>query len=324
MNVLRMPMPNRVNVLFEIFAQGGFSDTRGLLVGEDRSDSSKYYAWLLSPRYKDVVKTLYYRTFQHVGSPRGFDYYTNGRVMKRRRRKIIPTKQNNRLLANLVTLKVGIVASAMQKTPLGFGELIYDDQTSNPLNGLMIKEISAIGDSLMMGDYEAGTHTFAPQGVFDNVDSTVRKINEAFEGPVDTVSFAASLVLAGTRELGELTYLHPNPGVAAAVITPVGSPLEEVPEEYVLYQNYPNPFNPVTTISFELPEESQVTLSVFNMLGQRVAVLSENEEFDVGENNLDFDATQLASGVYLYRIDARSIEGSGRTFIEIGKMVLIK
>jgi len=323
-NILTMPMPNRLNILSEVFAQGGFISDRGLLIGRDRSDSSRAYGWLLSTSYRYVFKTLNDRNIQHTGAPRGIDYYGNGRPIKRRQRKIPPTKQNNRLLANLVTLKMGIVASAMGKTPVGFGELIYDDGTGNPLNGMMIRDISSLGDSLMMGYYEYGAHKFAPGAVFENLDSTVRKINEAFEGPMDTVSFAQELVVEGTRQLGEIAYLKPNPTVTPYAITPVGSPFEEVPEDFVLYQNYPNPFNPVTTIAFDLPEESRVTLSVFNMLGQRVAVLAENEEFDIGENDLEFDAAGLASGVYIYRIDARSTEGSGRTFISTGKMVLIK
>jgi len=323
-NALLLPMPNRLNILSEVFAQGGFEADRGLLIGKDRSDSSRSYGWLLAPTYKYVFKTLNYRNIQHTGTPRGLDYYVNGRAITRRQKKILPTKQNNRLLANLVTLKMGIVASAMGKTPVGFGELIYDDESANPLNGMMIRDISARGDSLMMGSYEPGYHNFAPPAVFLNLDSTVRKINEAFEGPMDTISFASELVAEGTRELGEVAYLKPNPTVVPFLITPVGSPFEEVPEEYVLYQNYPNPFNPATTISFEIPEESQVTLSVFNMLGQRVAVLADNEELDVGEYDFEFDAAHLASGVYLYRIDARSIEGSGKTFIRTGKMVLLK
>jgi len=323
-NILRMPMPNRINVLFETFAVGGFSDDGGLLIGKARPDSARYYGWLLASTYMDVVKTLNYRNIQHTGTPRGLDAYFNGRRLIRRQRKLVASRHNNRLVADLVALKAGVVASAAGITPTGFGELIYDDGGSNPLNGLMVREISALGDSLVMGSYQPGVRSFAPAGVFANLDSTVRKINEAFEGPMDTISFASELVAKGTRELGELTYLKPNPTVAPAVIARTGTAIEEVPGDFALFQNYPNPFNPVTTIGFELPEDSRVTLSIFNMLGQKVETLSRDEEFDSGENELEFDATRLASGVYLYRIDARSIEGSGRSFTRTGKMVLMK
>jgi len=71
----------------------------------------------------------------------------------------------------------------------------------------------------------------------------------------------------------------------------------------MLSQNYLNPFNPTTTISYALPERSHVTLTVFNTLGQQVTTLV-NSEVDAGYHEARFDATGLASGVYLYRLRA--------------------
>lgn len=77
----------------------------------------------------------------------------------------------------------------------------------------------------------------------------------------------------------------------------------ERPHSLSLYQNYPNPFNPTTTIDFELPESADVRLEVFNITGQRVAVLlSENRS--AGTHSVSFDASSLSSGVYLYRLMA--------------------
>ncbi|MFH1526738.1 MAG: T9SS type A sorting domain-containing protein, partial [Bacteroidota bacterium] len=92
---------------------------------------------------------------------------------------------------------------------------------------------------------------------------------------------------------------------------------EIIPRDYVLYQNYPNPFNPVTYIRFSIPEEEKVTIEIYDLLGQRIAVLSENEIFTVGYHEVLFDASGLSSGVYLYRIKAGE-------FFDIKKMVLIK
>ncbi len=86
---------------------------------------------------------------------------------------------------------------------------------------------------------------------------------------------------------------------------------------FQLLQNFPNPFNPTTTISFELPEQSDVTLRVHNLLGQTVATLYERKPLEAGEHRVTFDATRLPNGVYYYRID------SGR-FRDIKKMTLIK
>jgi uncharacterized delta-60 repeat protein len=88
------------------------------------------------------------------------------------------------------------------------------------------------------------------------------------------------------------------------------------PTDFVLYQNYPNPFNPTTKISYSIPERSNVILKVYDVLGNEVANLV-NEEKDRGVYSINFDASALASGMYLYRLQAGS-------FIETKKLILIK
>lgn len=89
-----------------------------------------------------------------------------------------------------------------------------------------------------------------------------------------------------------------------------------VPESFNLNQNYPNPFNPSTNISFELPAASEVTLKVYNMLGQEVATLVSGR-FSAGQHTVSFEAGNLSSGVYLYRISTGS-------YSSVRKMTLIK
>jgi len=88
------------------------------------------------------------------------------------------------------------------------------------------------------------------------------------------------------------------------------------PDQFVLGQNFPNPFNPSTTISFSLPTRSYVMLSVFNMLGQKVIELVRGER-EAGSYSFTFDASGLASGVYLYRMQAGS-------FVQTKKLVVVK
>ena len=100
-----------------------------------------------------------------------------------------------------------------------------------------------------------------------------------------------------------------------------------IPEEYALHANYPNPFNPTTSIKFDLPEQSVVRLSVFNILGQEVAVLV-NGVVEAGFRNVEWNATAqsgyaLPSGVYIYRMQATALS-SGKEFIQTNKMVLMK
>jgi Leucine-rich repeat (LRR) protein len=90
----------------------------------------------------------------------------------------------------------------------------------------------------------------------------------------------------------------------------------DLPEVLKLHQNYPNPFNPTTTIRFEVPEQSHVRLTIFNIIGQQVVTLV-NEEKNVGRYEVHFDATQLSSGTYFYRLEA-----GGKSLIQ--SMSLIK
>ncbi len=90
----------------------------------------------------------------------------------------------------------------------------------------------------------------------------------------------------------------------------------EVAGEFRLRQNYPNPFNPTTMISFEVPSATEVALNVYDILGQRVMTLV-NEEVSSGVHQVQFDGSQLASGVYIYRIEAGD-------FVKTRKMMLIK
>ncbi|MCX6175417.1 MAG: T9SS type A sorting domain-containing protein [Ignavibacteriales bacterium] len=91
---------------------------------------------------------------------------------------------------------------------------------------------------------------------------------------------------------------------------------EAIPTEFALYQNFPNPFNPTTNIKFALPKESSVTLKIYNVLGQEVETLV-NKVMNAGYHTVDFNATKLSSGMYIYRIQAGD-------FVQVKKMLLMK
>ena len=89
-----------------------------------------------------------------------------------------------------------------------------------------------------------------------------------------------------------------------------------LPKKFELYQNYPNPFNPVTHIKYAVPKPSRVRIEIYNILGQRMQTLL-NEEKPPGYYVVEFEASSMASGFYIYRMQA---EG----FIDIRKMIVIK
>lgn len=84
----------------------------------------------------------------------------------------------------------------------------------------------------------------------------------------------------------------------------------ETPAEYALAPNYPNPFNPSTTVAYDLPEDGQTTLEIFDMLGRRVEVLVDEHQ-EAGSYEVRFDATGLPSGRYIYRLRSGDFTGHG-------------
>jgi flagellar hook assembly protein FlgD len=104
------------------------------------------------------------------------------------------------------------------------------------------------------------------------------------------------------------------------------SSVSAIPTEFALHENYPNPFNPTTLIKYDLPEASTVTLSVFNILGEKVATLV-NGVVAAGYQSVEWNAgnssgVSVPSGIYLYRLQVTSL--NGREFHEVRKMVLMK
>jgi hypothetical protein len=122
-------------------------------------------------------------------------------------------------------------------------------------------------------------------------------------------------------------YSHPTNGyavskfmfmrVAVSAIPLTLHNTNEIADNYALYQNYPNPFNPTTKISFALPKASIVTLKVFDINGRLIETLLNNETVVSGINEINFNASRLASGIYFYKIEAGDFQATKR-------MILVK
>jgi photosystem II stability/assembly factor-like uncharacterized protein len=106
------------------------------------------------------------------------------------------------------------------------------------------------------------------------------------------------------------------------VITVIENNNATIPEDYILYQNYPNPFNPKTIINYELRVNGIITFKIFDMQGRDLKTLV-NKRQNPGEYKIEFDSSELSSGVYFYRIEGVE-ESTGRSFLETKKMMLIR
>lgn len=91
---------------------------------------------------------------------------------------------------------------------------------------------------------------------------------------------------------------------------------DEISAEYNLYQNYPNPFNPTTKIKYSIPHAGLVSIKVFDLLGSEIATLV-NEEKQTGNYEIEFNASNLASGVYIYKMQVGN-------FFNAKKFILMK
>lgn len=140
--------------------------------------------------------------------------------------------------------------------------------------------------------------------------------------PIEADGLGASLELtdpATDNSLGKnwkASYGHGSPGQLNSVRTSVAEEIRSLPKSFMLYQNYPNPFNPTTRIEFSIPVENNVEIKVYNILGMEVATLL-NEHRPAGIHDVEFNASQLSSGIYFYKIR------SGH-YSEIKKMIMIK
>jgi hypothetical protein len=132
--------------------------------------------------------------------------------------------------------------------------------------------------------------TFAYPAV-DYSSFTFTKSTVSEDGPLMTNAFCTGELFDGE--------------VPAAALTP---------QEFILAQNFPNPFNPTTQIHFALPQAGRVSLKVYNTAGQLVATLADGQ-FDAGWHSATWDASNLSTGLYLYRLEAGGMMMTGKAIL---------
>ncbi|MBI5216621.1 MAG: T9SS type A sorting domain-containing protein [Ignavibacteriae bacterium] len=339
--------PNAGNVRDSVYLNLGFgletpSDSGYLRIGIQRYDSANFYGWFHYAYYK-------YRKGSFVGYHQASvaKYIYNLRLWKPSKQqpltnyiliageKTAPTffgNSGNHFTVELTGLKTNVAASDLGITPRGLGDLVFDKESGADtiFNGKTIRELIALSDSaLTLGLRDQVKY---PLSYLIILDTIVTRINREFWRPFgvgytfisDTVS-TSPLVVKGYKSLYKVNYLKRDPS-RVTMLTRFAPTIAEngVPSQYRLEQNYPNPFNPMTTIEFELVQPSYVTLKIFNVLGQEVATLFEQQEMSEGMQAIEFDATNFASGVYFYKLEAKEIDSDVTTFNSVKKMMLVK
>jgi len=161
-----------------------------------------------------------------------------------------------------------------------------------PLRALIVGILSLALCRMTMSQYKlAGGVNAGGGGVMSGVANRI----------IGTIGQPVTGTTAGTLNKASMGFWYAQK-ILVTSVTPGGSTL---PVVFSLDQNYPNPFNPATTIGFALPKRSHVTLTLLNTLGQQVGQLI-NGEVDAGYHEVKLDGTNLASGVYIYRLQAGS------------------
>ena len=141
---------------------------------------------------------------------------------------------------------------------------------------------------------------------------------------VPTDADSDSKVYVVVDEGNEITEVHEDNNIGWALVNPNfgtstsidGEDVAGLPGQLSLDQNYPNPFNPSTTIQYRVPVAQDVSLRVFDILGRQVVELV-NQKQPAGEYRVEFDASELSSGIYLYRL-------TGDSWSETKRMLLVK
>ena len=201
---------------------------------------------------------------------------------------------------------------------LGTVDVRLLDMTSDHSATALLANDIKFGESTNYLSFEPGFHNIE---VLDSKESYVSLVSlNGYQGETVVLNLSGSKVVPGADF--EIFGVDIRGGeVQAVTATDVEDERVELPTEFTLHGNYPNPFNPSTRIQFDLPETAQVSLQIVDMLGREVMTLPE-KEFEAGANrSIEFNAINLASGTYLYRMIATGAESR---YVKTGRMTLVK
>jgi hypothetical protein len=209
--------------------------------------------------------------------------------------RVVPGPQNPANVIVSGTVHLNFLPPVLVPLPFKSDAIVYAKQGSNFYKYAVSSQTENYSlPSLAPGNYEIYANRIGYTSATRNI--TVTNIN------IDTLDFILDTTsLVTVKQNGSI-----------------------VPQGYTLNQNYPNPFNPVTRIAFSIPLKSEVKMTVYDAIGREVIVLV-SQEMNAGSYDVTFNAVNLSSGIYFYKLTASAISGQqGEFFTETRKMVLIK
>lgn len=214
----------------------------------------------------------------------------------------------------------------LNSKPVSYFNSLYNEYSSlsqSAEDSLTAKILTQLGSLSLIG----GEEIIPAVEEFDYIVQNNSGSEEAIYAEIDALT-AALLIQGGDSTLSKSTaanYVLDNNGyytrVTDILIKNFGAEIfaqeeELLPKEYTLYQNYPNPFNPVTTIKYDLPNNGNVSLIVYDILGRKVKTLI-NRNQNPGRHEVSWDASSVASGIYIYQLRASD-------YVDTKKMILLK
>ncbi len=186
-------------------------------------------------------------------------------------------------------------------------EFFVDSNPANSAYPLSVAFYSASNSHPLIKFFSIGSFSFT-ESDYNNGTATV------YMGPISELGYAVGDTIISTATDLQGNTSEYSSEVIISAPTSIGDP--KLPLKTMLYENFPNPFNPSTHISFTISKAEHVKLEVLNTIGQKLKILV-NKKLGAGHHTIQFDATNLSSGVYFYRIEAGGIQ-------DVKKMILLR
>ncbi|MCZ7609732.1 MAG: T9SS type A sorting domain-containing protein [Ignavibacterium sp.] len=206
-------------------------------------------------------------------------------------------------------IKILIIVSAM--TYCSFSQTIYEVTPGTKGNEIVLT-VANISETNPTGNVNVSLAKKSSSLNFSKEEATIENLEAKAEANVSFVFDVNRSTLINRKDTIEFMLTSPD-GIMMMkqfIFSYTG------PKEFKLEQNYPNPFNPMTTIQYQLPQDAKVTLKVYDILGSEVATLVKEEQ-EAGYKEVKFEAINIASGMYVYRLQAGN-------YISTKKMMLLR